>query len=217
MIYLFTGTDVAKARAKAFQWVAAARAKAPDAPYLRLSPSEISEASLAEAAGSAGLFYAKSLVLLDDPFADKESADTVLAALDMLAQSGNPVAILAPKLLAARQKKLEGKAEKVFVHDLKEKAAPRGFNSGLVNALADKNGAALWKEIAKASRAGDAPEMIHGLLHWKARDMMQKGSSKWGKDGARKLSVDLIRLLSDSRKGELGLGESLERWALSIR
>ena len=217
MIYLFTGSDVAKARAKAFQWVAAARAKAPDAPYMRLSASEISEESLAEVSGSQGLFYAKSLVLLDDPFEDKEAADMVLGSLDMLAESANPIAILAPKLLAARQKKIEGKAEKVFVVDAKEKAAPRGFNSGLVNALGAKDGALLWKEIAKAERQGDAPEAIHGLLHWKARDMMAKGSAKWSKDGARRLSVELIELLSDSRSGELSLKEALERFALSLR
>lgn len=216
MLYLFTGNDVAKVRAKAFQWVAAARTKAPDAPYIRLSASELSENALAEAAGSSGLFYAKSLVLLDDPFADKDAADTVLVSLDLLAESANPIAILAPKLLAARQKKIEGKAEKAFVYDLKEKAPARGFNGALVNALGMRDGALLWKEIAKAMREGDAPEAVHGLLHWKARDMMQKGSPKWGKNGAQKLSVELIGLLSDSRKGALGLEESLERFALSL-
>ncbi len=217
MIYLFAGTDVAKTRAKAFAWVAAARAKAPDAPYLRLSADEISEESLAEAMGSQGLFFKKALVLLDDPFSESAAGETVMAVLPMLAESENPIAILAPKLLATRQKKIEAKADKVFIHDLKEKKPVRGFNGALVNALGAKDGAALWKELQKAYREGDAPEAVHGLLHWKARDMMQKGSPKWGKDGARALSVSLIELLSDARSGDLPLKESLERFALYLK
>jgi hypothetical protein len=58
--------------------------------------------------------------------------------------------------------------------------------------------------------------MLHGLLHWKARDMMQKGGPKWTKQEARTLSRELIELLSDSRGGELSLGDNLERFALSL-
>ncbi len=217
MIYLFTGSDKAKARAKAFQWVAAARAKAPDAPYMRLGASEISTETLAEAVGSQGLFFSKTLVLIDDPFEQKEAGELVMEHLSMLAESANPIAILAPKLLAARIKKLEAKAEKVFTVEVQAKAPARGFNSALVNALAAKEGRVLWKEIVVALRQGDAPEMIHGLLHWKARDMMAKGNAKWGVGGARALSLHLIELLSDSRSGELPLAENLERFALALR
>ncbi len=215
MIYLFIGSDTNKVRAKAFQWVEAVRAKAPDAVYIRLSSDNITEAAITDALSSQGLFFSKSLILLDDPFALSESGETVLGLLNELAKSPNPVAILAPKLLAARAKKIEAKAEKVFKIDVTEKIV-RGFNSGLVNALSSKDGAGLWKELQKAYRQGDAPEKVHGLLHWKARDMMQKGSPKWGKEGARTLSRDLIVLVSDSRSGDVPLGVGLERFALSI-
>jgi hypothetical protein len=216
VIYLFHGTDSAKARAKAFQWIAAARAKQPDAAYIRLGADALSKQSLLEAVGTQGLFYTKTLVLLDDPFEVKDAGEIVLEHLDMLAESANPIGILAPKLLAARAKKLEAKAEKVFKIDAIEKKEARGFNSSLVNALGDKNREVLWKEVAKALREGDAPEAIHGLLHWKARDMMQKGGPKWTKQEARVLSRNLIELLSDSRGGELSLGDNLERFALSL-
>ena len=215
MIYLFTGSDAGKARAKAFQWIAAARKKRPDAPYLRLSAGEVSEASLGNAIGAQGLFFAKSLVLLDDPFSEKEAGDAVLEQLPALAESENLIALLAPKLLAARAKKIAAVAAQTYTLDRAEKPA-RGFNGALVNALAAKDGDVLWKEIQKAYRAGDAPEAVHGLLSWKARDLMQKGAGKWGKDGARALSRDLIELLSDARSGDLPLAESLERFALSL-
>lgn len=215
MIYLFCGSDSNKVRAKAFQWVEAARTKAPDAVYIRINSEDMSESVLRGALSTQGLFFSKSLILLDDPFALSESGEVVLALLGELAESANPVAIVAPKLLAARAKKLEARAEKVFKIDAAEKVT-RGFNSALVNALSAKDRAGLWKELQKAYRQGDAPELVHGLLHWKARDMMQKGNTKWGRDGARKLSRELIELVSDSRNGDLALREGLERFVLSI-
>lgn len=215
MIYLFHGSDTGKVRAKAFAWIVAARAKAPDAAYIRLQGKEITESSLREACSSQGLFFSKSLILLDEPFSDTDAGDTVLALLAELAESENPIGILAPKLLAVCSKKIETLATKTFKEDLVV-AQPRGFNSALVNALGAKDGPLLWKELRKAERQGDVPESIHGLLHWKARDMMQKGNAKWGKDGARALSLSLIELLSDARSGDLQLSESLERFALSL-
>jgi len=216
MIYFFHGSDVNGVRQKAFQWVVAARAKAPDVTYIRIGPDELSESTIDEVVGTQGLFFLKSLVLLDDPFAKAESAELILASLAKLAETDNAIAILAPKLIPARVKKVEAKAAKVFVVDAKEKKVPRGFNSGLVNALGARDGKALWKELELAFRQGDAPEMVHGLLHWKARDMMQKGGRAWSKEEARALSRELIELLSDSRGKDLPLKESLERFALSL-
>jgi hypothetical protein len=216
MIYLFQGTDVEKVRAKAFAWAKAARAKASEAPYIRLSADAITPDSLSEVIQSQGLFFSKMLVLLDDPFALTEAGEAVLEALPQLQESQNPIAIVAPKLLATRAKKLEAVAEKVFTFDLATKKPVRGFNSGLVNALAARDRAALWKELMRAERQGDVPEMLHGLLHWKARDLMQKGGRAWNAEEARMLSRSLIELLSDSRSGDLPLSLALERFALSI-
>jgi hypothetical protein len=216
MLYLFHGSDANKVRAKAFQWVAAARVKAPDAYYVRLNADALTEASLRDALSMQGLFFSKTLVLLDDPFEQAAAAELVLKLLPELAASPNAVALLAPKLLAARVKKVEAHADKVFKVDATEKKPARGFNGGLVNALARRDRAELWKEIVKAQRAGDAPEMVHGLLHWKARDLMQKGGGAWGEGGARRLSRDLIELLTDSRGKDLELSLALERFALSV-
>lgn len=217
MIYLFHGSDVTKTRAKAFQWVAAARAKAPDVSYIRLEPATLTESSLNDALSAQGLFYTKTLVLIDDPFSESESAELILDSLKLLAVSDNPIALVAPKLPPARLKKIEPHATKVFEQTAAEKKPARGFNSALVNALGAKDGTVLWKEIVKAQRQGDVPEMIHGLLHWKARDLIQKGSSAWRPEEARALSRALIELVSESRNGSLELSLGLERFALSIR
>ena len=216
MIYLFHGSDAGKTRAKAFQWIAAVRAKAPQAPYIRFQADTLTDASLRDALSSQGLFFSQSLILIDDPFSLTDSGDIVLDLLKELSVSGNPIAILAPKLLAARVKKIEAHATKVFEIAAAAKKDARGFNGALVNALGAKDGATLWKEIVKAYRQGDAPEMVHGLLHWKARDLMQKGSQRWKPEESRALSRALIELVSDARSGSLGLELQLERFALSL-
>ena len=229
MIYLFHGTDVEKTRAKAFEWVAAARKKEPNLAYVRLAREELSAAALLDAALSGGLFVSRLLVLIDDPFPSaraasdgeddgEESSGSVLEEhLDALVASDNAIVILAPKLPAAKVKKLAAKAKREYAFNkTAAREEMRGFNSNLVNALSTRSREKLWLEINRALYAGDAPEMLHGLLHWKARDLMEKGSRAWRPEESRKLSLALIELLQNSRRGGLDLALSLERFALSV-
>ena len=233
MIYLFTGTDTEKARAKAFEWVAKARTKEPNLAYARLAREELTDAALTDAAGSGGLFARRLLVLLDDPYQAakdedgkegetedgnvKHSQNILDGYLEVLAASENAILILAPKLAAAKRKKIEELAKMTYAYDTAARSeAARGFNSALVNALASRKHDALWLEVTRALRAGDAPEMLHGLLHWKARDLMEKGSRAWSPTEARQLSLDLISLLQSSRRSGLPLPLALEKWALTI-
>ncbi len=229
MIYLFHGSDIDKARTKAFEWVAKARVKEPNLAYVRLAREELTDAVLEDAALSGGLFVERLLILIDDPFPsaravdeegseEKENSGGVLEEhVDNLAASDNAIVILAPKLNAAKAKKLVAKAKMTYAYDkpaAREDA--RGFNSNLVNALSARSREKLWLEINRALYAGDAPEMLHGLLHWKARDLMEKGSRAWSPKESRQLSLALIELLQASRRGGLDLGLSLERFALSV-
>ena len=228
MIYLFYGTDVEKVRTKAFNWVAAARVKEPNLAYVRLAREELSEATLEDAALSGGLFVKRLLILIDDPFpatraADEEGGEEGVDVgvledhLDALVASDNAVVILAPKLAAAKAKKLAAKAKVEYKFDkAATREATRGFNSGLVDALGARSREKLWLEIHRAFRAGDAPEMLHGLLHWKARDLMEKGGRAWPSQESRDLSLSLIELLQASRRGGGDLALSLEPFALSI-
>lgn len=229
MLYLFHGTDVEKVRTKAFEWVAKARAKEPNLAYVRLAREEMTPAALDDAALSGGLFVSRLLVLIDDPFPvarvasedendEEEISGTVLEEhLDALAASDNAIIILAPKLAAVKSKKLATKAKMTYVFDKPATfETKRGFNSNLVDALAARKQDKLWLEVNRALIAGDAPEMLHGLLHWKARDLMSNDSRAWSPREARQLSLALIELLQSSRRGGLDLSLSLEKFALSI-
>lgn len=229
MIYLFYGSDVDKVRTKAFAWVAAARAKEPNLAYVRLAKEDLSDAALEEASTSHSLFAKRTLTLIDDPFAkakaseeengeeEEVSSSVIEDHLDRFAASENVIVLLAPKLPAPKAKKIAAKAKLEYKFDAPAaREYARGFNSALVDALAQKNREKLWLELMRAERAGDAPEMLHGLLHWKARDLMEKGSRTWSPAEARKLSMDLITLLQDSRRKSFDFSESLERFAFSI-
>lgn len=230
MIYLFYGSDVAKVRTKAFAWVASARAKEPNLAYVRLAREDLTDAALEDATLSGGLFVKRLLILIDDPFpsahapSEEESAEEESGAhnvfeehIDALSASNNAIVILAPRLALARAKKLIAKAK--FEYKFDAPAAPepaRGFNGNLVNALALRSREKLWLEINRALATGDAPEMLHGLLHWKARDIMEKGNRAWTPQESRQLSLSLIELLQSSRRGGLDLSLALERFALSV-
>lgn len=229
MIYLFYGTDEGKTRAKAFEWVAKARAKEPNLLYVRLTREELTDSSLTDAAQSGGLFISRLLVLIDDPYPlvrvkteeESDEEDQSLHVLDehlaSLADSDNAVIILAPKLAAPKAKKISAKAKVEYKFDkVPSREMARGFNSGLVDALGARSRERLWLEINRSLQAGDAPEMLHGLLHWKARDLMEKGGRAWKPEESRRLSLALIELLQNSRRGGLDLALSLERFALSI-
>jgi hypothetical protein len=234
MLYLFYGSDTDKVRAKAFDWIAAARRKEPNLAYARLAREDLTRAALEDAVSAGGLFVSRLLILIDDPFpatrvpkADSEESEDEMEFapnvagileeyVDALAASDNAIVLLAPKLPAAKAKKIATKARIEYRFDALVTRDSRGFNSGLVNALASRSRASLWLEIMRALRAGDAPEMIHGLLHWKARDLMEKGSRAWTPDDAEKLSRDLIALLMDTRRKGRDLPRELERFALSM-
>lgn len=239
MIYLFYGSDEQKVRTKAFEWVAAARSKEPNLAYARLAREDLTSATLEEAAASGGLFVSRLLVLIDDPFpptrsstAEEESeepnvgrqtshtshtSDLIEEHMDTLAASDNAIVILAPKLVVAKAQKFATKAKIEYRFDKSTASeAGRGFNNALVNALAARSRERLWLELNRALRAGDAPERLHGLLHWKARDILEKGARSWTLAEARTLSLSLITLLMDSRRKSLDLAQSLERFVLSF-
>lgn len=230
MIYFFHGTDIEKTRTKAFEWIAKAKAKEPNLAYVRLAREEMTDAALDDVTFSGGLFVKRLLVLIDDPFPavrskdedGEEGGDEIASSvleehLDALAASDNAIVILAPKLVAVKAKKIAAKAKVVYAFDaVPSRADGRGFNGNLVNALASRSRDKLWLEINRALRAGDAPEMLHGLLHWKARDLMEKGGRAWKPEETRSLSLALIALLQESRRGGLDLGLALERLALTV-
>ncbi len=221
MIYIFTGSDEQRARKQAFLWVAAVQKKEPNVTYVRVASEELNAGAFDLIIGAGALFVNRLLVLLDDPYAVASSfvaaGDKIDTYVDDLAHTSNVVVIIAPRLITASQKLLLEKATKVYVFDKKTSdVSTRGFNSALVNALGERNSEKLWLEIVRAYRAGDAPEMIHGLLHWKARELMKKRSRAWSPTSSRALSLTILELLGNARRTGSDLSLDIEQFALSL-
>lgn len=222
MIYLFTGSDNNSVRTHTFSWIAAAKEKEPQLTYVHLMPNELSNENFEFIIGAGSLFVNRLLVLLDDPYNITESTtdtrEALTARIDALAATNNAIIIIAPKRTGFPPDAISKRARKVYIFNTKkDEQKHRVFNSTLVNALASRNASVLWLEIIRAVRAGDTPEMIHGLLHWKAREIMKKGSRMWTPAQARSLSLTLISVLGNSRRTGSNLSLNIERFALSIR
>lgn len=219
MMYVFTGSDERMVRKQAFLWIAAAKKKEPRLTYIRPSTDELDEATFELIIGSGALFVNRILVLIDDVYSSSytEIRETLNKHLDELAHTNNAIVIIAPTRGNFNQKPLLKKATKVYVFDEKNKIVEKkGFNSALVNALGSKDPERLWLEVVRALQSDDAPEKIHGLLHWKARDLMIKGSHVWSPSQARALSLALLELLGNTRRAGLSLSSEMERFALSL-
>ncbi len=216
MLYIFAGSDTQKVREKALAWVAASRKKAPDALYVHIEAGALDSAQLEEVIQTQGLFFQKMLVLIDEPTDSDESRDLIATRIDAIAASNNVIAFIMPTLLV-KDKNITKLATKVFEFDAVKKEEARGFNAALVNALGTKNREVLWQEIVFALRRGEAPEAVHGLLAWKARDMLQKGSHKWSRQELRTLSRTLLSLVPNARRGEGDVETSLELFALTLQ
>ena len=119
------------------------------------------------------------------------------------------------KLLKKPTEILTKAGAKVEVHEPKKKT--ESFNMfGLAGVFGTKDRKKLWIELQKAARAGAAPEAIAGMLHWKVRDMVAKGSTKYSKEELKTISRQLVTLYHDSHRGAGELELLLERFSLTL-
>lgn len=101
------------------------------------------------------------------------------------------------------------------IHEPKKKEET--FNMfALAQVFGTRDRKKLWIMLMKASRAGAAPEAVAGMLHWKVRDMLAKGSSAYTKQELARLSRTLVALYHDSHRGAGELELLLERFALGL-
>ena len=87
---------------------------------------------------------------------------------------------------------------------------------GLTFAFAARDRKKLWIALVQALRAGEKPEAVAGLLHWKVRDLLSKSSSHYSKDDLKRISRELVFLYHDSHRGAGDLELLLERFALKL-
>jgi hypothetical protein len=87
----------------------------------------------------------------------------------------------------------------------------------MANALRKSDKKALWVGYMRELEKGSAPEMVHGVLFWAAKDMLLKaGRDVATHNYATKLVAHLAELPHEARRRGEDLEYALERFLLSV-
>jgi hypothetical protein len=207
MLYLITGTDRETARTAAKKQAGKEAVVITDAH---------SCADMEAVLASGGMFSAgKRQAILDGVFAVPEMRERVLTMIETLRRSPDTVVILEEKLDAATKKILEKYAETSKKYD-SAKRAERSTIFALANALERRDKKALWVGYQRELSGGAAPEAIHGVLFWAAKQMLGKaGRDAIVRERARALVAYLAELPHETRRRGGDLSYALEAFALS--
>lgn len=211
MLYLYLGTDREKARAKMNTAIDKAAKKAD---IVRITDAHSID-DLRTALQGGGMFAAKRALVFEGVCANPDLCDVFLDSLESLSKSDEDVFVFEEKPLADLRKRLEKYAERVEKFNAPKKERDSSIFA-IANALRRADKKALWvsymQEIAKDS----APEAIHGVLFWAAKDMVLKSRGDEAVR-ARRLIAELAELPHAARRRGEPVEYALERFVLSQR
>ena len=146
---------------------------------------------------------------------NSERQEEFLDIAEVLAESPHTFIFEEEKLLKAPTTALEKAGAKIEV--IKKAAAKeRGFDPyGLTFALAARDKKKLWLGLTASLEAGEKPEAIAGLLHWKVKQELERASGA-KREALINLSRQLVWMYHDSHRGAGELSLLLERFALTL-
>lgn len=207
MLYLFSGTDADKAR-EALN--ASLEKAAKNARVLRITDVH-SRADLEAALQGSGLFGGEQLVVLDNVYLNDELRELLSTRIPALSKAKEAYFMLEGALDAATRKGIEKYATKFERFD--SKAAKKNETIFLLaNALQAGKKKDLWVGYQRELAAGKAPEAIHGVLFWAAKQAFLRNDSP----RSRTLVATLAELPHEARRRGTELEYALEQFVLTI-
>lgn len=211
MLHLFLGTDREKARAKMNSAIEKAAKKAE---VVRVTDAHTAD-DLKAALQGGGMFGGKRVLVFESVCTNPDLSEIFIDALEYLAKSDEDVFVFESKPLADLRKKLEKYAETVEKFDAPAKERDSSIFA-MANALRAKDKKALWVAYMKEVAKDNAPEAVHGVLFWAAKDMFLKsGGNQETKKRAASLVAVLAELPHEARRRGEDLEYALERFVLS--
>ena len=209
MLYLYIGTDRDAVR-EAIE--ARIEKEGHGRVTIRLSDAHTIDDILVALQGP-GMFDGPRVVVLDNVLSNEEMAPRVLEAIPSLKESVDIVFLREEKLDAATKKKIEKHAERSERFDL-AKGAREGSAFDLGYALQRGDKKTLWVGYMREISKGAAPEMIHGILFWAAKQSLIKLG---GRASMRELALiaRLAELPHEARRRGYELEYALEEFLLS--
>ena len=163
---------------------------------------------------SGGMFAIERVVILEGVLENEEMHTILIPELPALKASADHFFMLEEKPDAATRKLVEKHAEKFERFDSARKADGGTTIFALANALRVGNKKALWVGYQQELLNDAAPEAIHGVLFWAAKDMFLKSRSDSDKVRAKKLIANLTELPHEARRRGEDLEYALERFVL---
>jgi hypothetical protein len=157
------------------------------------------------------MFGGARVVVLDSTLTNDEMRPVVLERLPSLKASNDTFYIYEGVLDAATRKQIEKYAEKSEKFD-SAKSAARETIFNLVRPLQDGKKKDLWVAYQKEILSGKAPEAIHGILFYAAKDALLRKPTD---ARAKKLVADLAELPHEARRSGFELEYALERFVLA--
>ncbi len=207
MLYLYSGTDTERSRTRLNIVV---EETTTGADVFRITDAH-SLADLEAALMGGGMFGGKRIVVLDSTLTHEEMNVIVMARLPQLKASTDTFYIYEGALDAATRKQIEKYAEKSEKFDAAKSAVKESiFN--LVRPLQESKKKDLWVAYQREIHAGKAPEAIHGILFYAAKDALLRKPSD---ARAKKLVAELAELPHTARRAGFELEYALERFVLA--
>lgn len=207
MLYLYSGSDTERARTRLNIVVDDATGHAD---VFRITDAH-SIADLEAALMGGGMFGGPRVVVLDGTLTHDEMREIVFARLPQLKASKDTFYIYEGVLDAPTRKQVEKYVEKSEQFDA-AKSAARETIFNLVRPLQDGKKKDLWVAYQKELAGGKAPEAIHGILFYAAKDALLRKPTD---ERAKKLVARLAELPHEARRNGFELEYALEHFVLS--
>ncbi len=207
MLHVFLGTDRKTARAALNKLVG-------KTPAVRISDANALDDLRSALSTSASMFGESRTVILDGICANAEMRELLLGALPALAESAEQFFIIEERPVADIKKKLQKYAETIETFDAaKQKEYPTVFKLADYMQKGDKKN--MWVAYQRELASGNAPEAIHGVLFWGAKQLLLVAKAVKEIERGRKLVATLAELPHESRRRGEELEYALERFILS--
>lgn len=208
MIYLFSGTDTKK-KNQALEGLL--KKIKPAFSKDQLFSNVQNEDMLNEMISANSLFGDGEVYILDSVL--NEENNFIFKNIKRIQSSSNVFIFNEEYLTKSTLSKVEKFAERVFCFDEIKKTLERFNIFSLTNALGARDKKTLWVLLQIALRE-ESPEAIVGVLFWKIKDMLLKGSGKFTTEEVKTLSLKLATLLVDARRKNLDSEIELEKFIL---
>lgn len=206
MLYFFSGTDTEKARET---MNAALKNIATKAAVIRITDAH-TRADLDAALQGGGMFGGERVVVFSNVYENDELRTLLESRLPDLSKQKELFFMLEGALDATTRKRIEKYATESERFDVKKVAKQETIFS-LANALQGGKKKDLWVGYQRELQSGKAPEAIHGVLFWAAKQyLLRSGSAR-----AKMLLADLAALPHEARRRGEELEYALERFVLS--